>query len=667
MSSDLVITDDSKRFSFTIAPRVEEGKNTGKLFLSQTRPWEPVDGADPWRVAVHPWNAGLAPSRINANVTMGGDLRNRPSMSYAKGNLDASYEGFATFPPAYEVLAGPVLESGFYNTPNQLYYNGSMYGGGTFVGAAAGVSNISVAVRNFNGKAYFAGGQFLFSVNQDLEMEVVNDFGAGSTIYDIEPFNNKLVLAMGETEPIWEMDTNEVFTQPGSACAIALGRTNELLWRARLKNRISNCIEDPGIEGSWVPVAGAEYTAGDETYSITDLKEWAGAIAAIRPDGVFLADSETNFHNQTPDLQVYPDLDNGKGSSTGWGFFWVPSIVGLVRMSVGEAPVVGPELAQRPGYRMRVRAVVPWKTDLYLVCNDEEHIADTFICKMMRDPSGNSKWPYIYHEWRRLDTTDPGYVIIVYTGGVNPALISGRGNDLAAVILGRGAGPDIDDNNYPYGPVMELEPGLIVASQDLGISIDLTGVKVVGKQVADGTITIQHDMDNKGTWVDLKSTVDGPGVVPIQSKGWFTETRYAKPNTEGRALYLRSFATMPEGHLGEDRTEIYEMWAFGNSHPDMTETITLDIYSDIKSRVRGLIQGRKRDRNNYRLLREWCREKRILEFKIPGYDDDQTIRGVILEVTNQNTSVIKTGDTEVPSNVTRIVVRRVDHSGDLNG
>lgn len=674
MSQELTIIDEDKPYYFTIAPRVDDkgGKGMGKLFLVQTKDWEPADGSIPWRLALHPWTGGLGPSRLNPSITLGGDLKNRPSMTYAKGNLDASFDVFATFPPLYTSLSYDVTtySTTYLSTVNQLKYDVAQYGNVTYMGvASSGLNQLAVAVRNYNGRAYFAGGQYLFSIDNSLTtLNLVKDFGAGKVVYDIEPFNDELVIAMGETEKLWTMDSSEAFTQATNATyAIALGRTNELLWRAESVNKISNCITAPRTLTSWTPASPSQYSAGDTSYSITDLVEYAGSIVAIKPDGAYLADGETNFHNQTPQLLTYPDDENGKRSWTAWGFLWIPSIIGLIRMSIGEAVVVGPELSQRPDFRFHVHAGVEWNGAMYLLCHDHGEVEELFICKMVRDRSGNSPNQYIYHEWCRLGTTNEGSVAVVYTGGTNPTLIVGRSTGLALITLGRGSGSDIDDANYPYGTNFILEPGLVVPSSDLGIEIDLVGMKIVGKQVVGGTITIQHDMDDSGTWKNLESTVDGSGKVTIEDEGWFTATRYAQPNTVGRALYTRVIGTMPSGQLGTDRTEIYEIWAFGNAHPESTEIITVDIYSDIKARVRGLIQGRKRNRNNFRILREWAYANKIIEIKLPGYDDDQHIRCMILEVNDSNTSVIRSGSEDLPSNVTRIVLRRIDFSGDLNG
>lgn len=671
---ELTIIDDEDEYYFTIAPRIDsENDARGKLYMIQTKNWEPADGTVPFRRALHPWSSGLGPNRLDPSVTFGGDLKNRPSMVYAKGNLDASWPGFVTFPPHFTVLDSDINTtlSSYYNSAVELTYGGSSYGTVTYMGAADSLGEIALAVRNFNNKAYFAGGQYLFAIdpNHD-ELRLVKNFGSGNRIFDFESFNDELVFAMGETTKIWTMDKDETFTQASdSTYAIALGRTNELLWRAESINKISNCITAPRTLTSWTPTSPNQYSAGDTTYSITEFKEYGGSIVAIKPDGAYLADGESIFHNQTPDLLTYPHIDNGKGSFNAWGYLWIPSVVGLIRMTIGEAPVVGPELSLRPDFRFHVKSGVAWNGSIYLLCYDAQEEEQLFICKMDRDKTSNSNNPYVYHEWCRLGTTDSGSVAIVYTGAINPInpiLIVGRGQGLALITLGHGSGPAIDDENYKYGEELIIEPGLSIASEDLGIKFDLVGMKLVAKQVEDGTITLYHDVDNTGTWEPLTSTVDGSGITAIYESGWLSEKRYANPNTAtGHALYTKLVATMPEEQFGTDRTEIYEWWVFGNAHPETTEIITVDLYSDIKARVRGLIQGRRH--NNFRLLRDLALSNRTIEMKLPDYDTDQTVRVQIQEIAENNVSLRQSGQAHIPSNVTRIIFRRVDYSGDLDG
>ena len=671
---ELTIIDEENEYYFAIAPRVDSDAGTrGKLYLIQTRDWEPADGTVPWRKALHPWSGGLGPNRLNPSITLGGELKNRPAMSYAKGNLDVQ-SGYVTFPPDYTVLESTINTtlSSYYNQDEEdLYYGGSSYGTVTYMGAANSLSEIALAVRNFNGKAYFAGGQYLFAIDPNHDaLRLVKNFGAGNRVYDFIPFNDELIFAMGETVKIWTMDRDETFTQASDATyAIALGRTNELLWRAESINKISSCITAPRTLTSWTPTSPNQYSAGDTSYSVTEFAEYGGSIVAIKPDGVYIADGESVFHNQTPDLLTYPHADNGSGSFNAWGYLWVPSVVGLIRVAIGESPVVGPELSQRPDFRFKVKAGVLWNGSIYLLCYDAQEEEELFICRMDRDRVGNSSNPYIYQEWCRLGTTNSGSVAVVYTNAINPTnpiLIVGRGDGLALITLGEGSGPFVDDSAYPYGEELILEPGLSIATEDMGIEFDLTGMKIVAKQVTGGTITVYQDVDKEGTWKPLVSNVDGAGVTPISSSGWLAEKRYANPNTaSGHALYTKLVATMPVGQLGTDRTEIYEWWAFGNAHPETTEIITIDLYSDIKSRVRGLIQGRQY--NNFRLLRDLANSGRTFEIKLPDYDTDQHVRVQILEIAENNVSFRRTGVADLPSNVTRLVLRRIDYSGDLDG
>lgn len=659
---EMVIIDESnKKYNFVLAPN----EGAGKRILINSVPWEPADGAQVWRVALHPWNAGLGPNRINPSITLGGDLRNRPSMVYAKGWVDSSQPNYITFPPKLRSIIAQ-YEVNYYNSPEELYYGGSAYGTYSYMGAVSEISDIFLAVKNFNNKAYFAGGQFLLSITDDEQLEVIKDFG--SEIYDLEVFNNELVIALGETVKMQTMNTSEAFTVASNdTFAIALGRTQNFLWRAESVNKISNCITAPLTLTSWSPSAGTQYEAGDTTYSITDLHEYGGAIAAVKPDGVYIADHETKFHNQTPQLAEYPHEDNGRGIFNAWGFMFVPSVVGLLRVTIGESFPVGPELSNRPDYRFWVRSGVEWNRDIFLVCNDEAGIEETVIIKMSRQNAGGTEAPYAYHEYQRLGTTDISYVIIVYHQDTHtPSLIAGISGGIAHMHLGRGQGADLDDPLYEFGEYMEIITGQIMPNQDRGIKFDLTGSKVVGKQVTGGAITIQYEIDKTGVFRDMYSNREADGQIAINEAGYLSVLRFAEPNTIGNALNVKLIATMPEGQLGTDRTEIEELWVFGNSHPESTEVITVDIYNSGKSRIRGLLQGRSSGQTS-KLFRRWHQKGTIVQLQLPDYDTEEVVRVKIIDIVDSNIHNLKQGDEQVPTGFIRVTMRRVDYAGALNG
>ncbi len=659
MSVQLTLRDGSEESVFTILP-TEDGK--AQRVTVQTIPWEPGDVTIPFRVALHPWIEGLGPSRISPNVTMGGDLRNRPAMVYAKANGDASYDTFFTFPPKITFLNQPVtVAPGYSGSISNLPYDTGAYGTTPYMGAGVVVGDIAVAVRNYEGNAYLAGGQFLFRLDSSLALTLVKDFGAGTIISDLEVFNEKLYVALGDTDEIWEMNSGEVFTHSANVFAICFGRNEDKMWRVENPNLVSNCIDEPLLLTSWVPESPEQYTAGDTTWIANDLTEYSGSIAAVKPDGAYFPNQRTQFFNQTPQLAVYPDIDNGKGYFSAFGFLYVPSIAGLLEVSVGISPAVGPELAGRPDFRTRVRAGVEWNRDIYAGTADEARIEETFICKMDRQFSS----PFAYHEWARMGTVSPIRVMIVYTGSENPTLVSGIGQQVALITLGRGSGRDIDDSNYEYGEHAVLEPGLFLAGQDLGIAFDWHGVKVVGKQVPNGTLSCFYDLDMTGSWAPMKSTFEGAGKISIEDTGWFSTVRFLPPNSTGHAPQFRLEGTMPPGQRGKDRTEVYEVWAFGNLRPENTDIITVDIYAAKQSRVRGLFQGRKKS-STYSHLRDIYRDGRIVELKLPGYSEHSTVHVKLVEIKQANMSTTAEGTNEIPANSLRLTFRRVDFSGDFN-
>lgn len=656
-------TSDTDYF-FTIVPN-QDGR--GKAIQITSKDWEPADGTLPWRVALHPWAAGIGPDRIEPHITFTGDLKNRPAMVYAKSNADASNPHYLTFPPATNAL-GSLVTTNYYNTATQLRYDGSYYGGTTYMGAGSNTSGLFRAVRNFNGKAYFAGGQYLYSLDASYNYVVVKDFGAGKTIADIEPFNNELIIAMGETEKIWKMTTGEAFTQATDATyAIALGTTDNKLWRAASVNLISNCITAPLTLTSWVPSAGNEYTAGDTTYSVTDLIEYGGVIAAVKPEGVFFPDSTTVFRNQTPQLATYPDSQNGLGAFVAWGYLWVPSIVGLLRVTVGESLPVGPELSNRPDFRFHVRAGVEWNSHIYLLCTDEASTAQTFVCKMMRNVAGlDITTPYIYHEWCRLGGVLKGYILIVYTTPTNPTMVAGYGTGAQYMLLGRGSGLDVDDTNYVFGTSMELESGELIATTDLGIEIDLVGIKLVGQQIAGATLTASFDMDNTGSYTSMENRQDEDGHVPVTESGMFSVNRYAPPNTVGNIVKVKLTGTLPTGTTGASKTKLREAWLYGGAHPDTTDVITLTVYADRGARVSGLRQGRSSG-DVAEFFLHWAQTGKVLVATIPEYALGDKAYVVIIDAKYANTEVMQDGRQQVQSGTLQVTMRRVDFAGLLNG
>jgi len=650
---------------FSIAPAGEAG---GQQITIQTQDWEAGSPVTPWRIAMHPFSSGLGPDRIRSVVTFSGELENRPTKVYAKSNGDGSNHSYFAPPMKINDLSTGIDPThSYFNTVKALRYGGGddetppmgRYGGTTYMGVVSSVPQFFRAIRNFNGRAYFAGGQYLYSLNQNYTFTQVKNFGAGKSITDIEVFNSELVIAMGQEVKLWTMNTSETFTQASDATyADALGTEGEKLWRS-LGNLISNCLTSPRTLTSWVPTAAAgQYEVGDSTYNVNELFNALGTIVAIKDDGIYLPDHEAKYHNQTPQLKVYPDPDNGIGSWVGWGNLFVPSVAGTLQVDLGLSIPVGPELSLRPDFRFRVRAGVEWSGAQYMICTDEAESANTFICKMTRGDSefGN---PYIYHEWLRLPSTDRGYFILVYTDPTSPTMVAGLGSVLHYWLMGRGTGIDIDDSLTQLGTSWEVESGKMIPASDLGVAFDLVGAKIIAKQIEDATISIAYDVDEQGTYTDMLDTQEGGGVAPISNKDRFVTTRYAKPNSSGNILEIKVSGTLPLNTPGTDRTEVNEVWLFGTAHPEQVDIITLGVYADRGARVRGMAQGRTAG-DTHQLFRRLHKAKTIVKMKIPDYEEDRVVRVQVVDVQSSNIQVTKEGNKEVLAAVVKVVLRRMD-------
>ena len=654
--------------------------NGAKLVSLDTVTYEPGDSKDEFRVALHPWDQGLAVNRIDYKVTFNGALAQTPSRTYAKANADASWPSVLLPPPlltelAFSGAAGAshpytnadlvyagAPDASIYVGPGNTVYaaapDASIYvGANSYYAAGSSVATFYLVVRDFGGKVYLAGGQFLYSINSDYTTTLVKDFGNGKTVYDIEQFNNELVIAMGESEKLWTMTVGETFTQAtDNTFAIALGRVGEYLWRAESTNRLSNCITAPRTLTSWTPASPNQYYAGDTTYSVTDLVEYLGFIVALKPDGVYFPDGETVFHNQAPQLSVYPHRDNCKGTFNAWGYLFVPSATGLLKISQGESTPIGPELSGRPDFRFWVRGGVEWSGDIYLLCTDEAAVSNTAVFKMSIIDRAVK-----FDELVRANSADPGYFITVSSIFTNPTCIFGHESAGAMYFkLGRGGGRHIDDPNYAWGTSWEFETGDMILGPDLGIETYLTGVEVVLDADSSEPVTAYYQVDRSGSYTELLNTQEGSGTAPITTSGFEVVRRYAAPNTSGQMFSFKLSGTLDSGSLATDRPEIREFWAIGYGAPGTTDILSVGIIADRNAKVRGIKRG-KSSGELLRLFRRWRRQGTMLTLVFNDYEEVRTTRARVAEVKKENISTrVKAGDDEETTDIVTVIFKRTD-------
>lgn len=653
----------------------------GKQLLSiEPKPWEPGDSAQEFRVPLHPWDEGIASNRIDYDVTFNGKLVQRPSRTYIKANADLSWPGIMVPPPAL----GSITLSGqgssfFYSTPAQLSYvavpDGTIHPGptsgvgyvatphasihptaGPYYAAVTGGEPIYKVIRSFNGHIYLAGGQFVYRVDRDYTATLVKDFGTGKQVYDMEPFNNELIFAMGESVKIWKMDTAETFTQASdNTFAIALGRVGEFLWRAESVNKISNCTTTPLTLSNWTPASPNQYSAGDTTFSITDIVEFAGVPAILKPDGVYFPDANTDFHNQTPQLAYDSHPDNGKGAFTAWGYLWIPSAVGLLRVTQGESIPFGPELTGMPNYRFWVRGGVEWAGDIYLLCNDQAGLSNTSVFKMQA--KGDR---VVFHQLVQESSTTLGYFITASSIFPLPSVLFGFGSAVSYFKLGRGGGRHIDDPLYEWGTALEWQSGDFVLGPDLALEAYLMGVSVVSDCDSSESLTCSYEIDRSGSFTSLLDTQDGSGTAPItNTSGFAVNHRYATVSDKGQMFNLKLEGTQDSG-LGSDRLEVREVWAYGFCHPRLVDTFIVGIYAARQAKVRGIKQGRTSG-ETLRLFRKWQKDGTILTCQLNDYEESRTIRvRVVGSKKDPVQTVAKAGADEDNTDVVSVILRRTD-------
>lgn len=615
MVAALTITEPGQSpISFSLAPT---GKGGGRQIQIATNPWEPGDPKKPWRVNLHPVSAGLRTDRVKLHISpYSGLLLNRPPQTYAKGPVDSSNDGLILFPP---LLTKITLTNAV--TPSKFV--------------------------EFNSLMFIVAGRYMYYIDPTTNTATQDkDFGAGKAAVDAEVFNGELIVAMGASEKIWKRTTAGTWTQATDATyAIALGLVNSSLWRASEGlNKVSSCTASPLTLASWLPASGSDYTVGDSTYPVRVIRDYGGVPWMGKDDGMYSPDPNSVFHNQTPQLAENPNPSNTVGAFTAQGFLWIPSAAGLIRIKPGQAYIRGPEITERPDYRFWVRGGVEFGNWIYLLVDDEGAASNTAIIKMERDTLAISDNDYIYHEYAQLPGTTKGFAIGVSSKGTNPEVFAAYGNDVYYLKLGRGGGRDIDDANYTFGTSMTLESGMMMTGPDLSVVEVVQGVTtLLNYSTAGASLNVDVRVDGAGnSWVPMLSTQEGGGTQPIQNTAQYQSvTRYAPPNTVGKLVELRLTGSATSSATGTTRPEIREVWIFGYSRPQVTDTITLGIAADGKSRLQSGIRNGLSAQQTQRLFRTWQQNAVVLLASIDGYDTGDPCRFLVTSV----------GDVEVQASI----------------
>ena len=690
-NAGLKVTDGSTSYLFPLQPT---GKG-GRGYTLETRSWEPGDPAVPWRIPLHPWDAGLNIDRLGSSPR-----------SVAKSNADTSNPGILCFPPALTTL--------------------------TFTNATTPFKS-----KTLNGVLYVLGGRYIYSVSSAYAVAEDMDFGAGNAGVDMEIFNGELIVAMGASTAIWKRtitadaatsgtanaaitttnttladtrlalqvnawiggvvtcngktmtvtsNTATVFTgaswsgggNPGNGnawsatgywtqatdatYAIALGAVDNRLWRGTGTNGISSCTTAPLTLTSW----GSEgYTVGNTSYAIHTIIDYGGVPWVIKGDGAYQPDPATRFHNQTPQARDWPNTENGKGAWTGFAALWVPTVSQTLRITPGKSKGKGPEVTARPDMHWLVRGGVNFNGANWLLCTDAAGAEPTMVVKMVPDDSGLSGREYIYYEYVNAASFTVGKFIAAMTSPTNPTIVFGYGNNGSYFKQGRGGGRDIDDANFTPGAAMTTESGVVMPGPDLSVHSTLVGVKTTLKLPgANDTLAVDYRVDG-GSWTALLTTQEGGGTQNItQTTNWEAITRYAPTGATAVGQFFEFKNTGAQtGAAGTTRPEIREQWAFGYSNPDTLDVISLAIPASAQVTVRGLRQGRDGGQT-LDLFRSWRADGTVLLCELQGYEESRNTRFRVTAVDwVEQIATPGAGENTRSMGVIRVALTRVDFAG----
>lgn len=628
-NDELWVDDGTKKngYTFTIAKAPE---TVARSFSMRTRAWEQGDPTIPWRMSLGPWDGGLSTDRLtNQRV-------------YAKANADTSFPGLLLFPPKLNALTFTSA-----TTPPAM----NVVGTARDVLVMGGRYEFKVAATNY-------------AVTQD------KDYGVGKAAVSQTVFNDELVVAMGETEKIWKRSTAGTWTQATDATyAIALGVVAQRLYRAESTNRISSCTTTPLTLTNWAPTGTNRFFVGDTTWPVHTIVDWGGVVAVGKGDGMYTADRNGYFKNQTPQLKAYPHANNCKGAFIAFGDLWVPSASGLIRMRQGESVVVGPEMTGRPNYRFWVRGGVEWAGAAYLLCTDEDETPEnTFICKMVRDIQRVSGREYIFYEWCRFADTTKGYFIGLSTGPTNPTLYAGHGNNGEYIKMGRGGGRQIDDTQYTYGTSMALETGIMAPNQSMNTQSRLLSVTVVlNFDVGGEELTVDFRADG-GAWVPMLLDQEQFGGDTISKTTNFQAVTLYAPfddRAQGQFFEFRLTGALTATTTGTTRPEIREAWATGYSQSRITDIMSIGLVAGDNPTLANRGKSGDSAEEIARKWRNWRNRGTELLLRIPGYEHTHNTRFIVSDVkVSEVSSFLGAAKQVYPIQTVTVELVRLDHAGE---
>jgi|GEM_PF-3482979 len=631
----------------------------GRAFQTKTVPWEGSMPTTPWVLNLFPFDAGAARTK---------DLNERGLLLQPQNPTD-------TFLPEF-ILPGPA--------------NNTL----TFTSATTQATKM-ISAKDDTGPAVFAiCARYLIRVDAITHAVTSQDLGVGKVATDITPVNGELIICFSSADGI-QRRTAAGALSSGTKTAYSIAIVRDKIWavaRGSLTapdNTLSsmlipqaNTAVDLLTTGNWT-TTNPPYIVGDRTYQCTQLYDVGGTLAGGRADGLYMPDPETKFLNVTPQVARNPDGSSftGYGCWSAMGEFWVPYQRGVLRVSPGNAIDEGPGTAYLPGVGLRVRGGLEWDRMMYVLVTDERTF-DGYVMKMIPDRRDIADGQFIFQPVAYIPGNSTHYgrsLAMASPATTNPFLVYGGGSAATSasyIILGRGAGRDVDDPNYvtrsgsSFLTTGMFNPGLqasqiatLVGSQVWVGETDETGAETTPVRVYYDASSSMMPGDNAST---LMATQAGDLIGEINESG--LSVRYADANAQGKFFNMK-IELVSTGAL---QPSVLGWTAFGYLNPAVTDEITAQVeVRDGQSTFGQFDASNKSAEQMVDKLRWWCNRGTTLLGKLESYatilrDEGQPVRFMIRSVSDAHSIVRSSAGTNVTESVdvVDLVLLRVDMSSE---
>ncbi len=177
--------------------------------------------------------------------------------------------------------------------------------------------------------------------------------------------------------------------------------------------------------------------------------------------------------------------------------------------------------------------------------------------------------------------------------------------------------------------------------------------------------TVQYKIEEGSYTNMLTEQESGAGTMPItNTSGYTSVVRYASKSTnQGQFFGFKLAGSMSDAHLGTDRPEIREVFAFGYLRPRVTDLIKIKLVGGAHVLGgSGIRQGRSAG-DSARLFKAWKRDQTTLTVDLADYEEGRTTRFRVIEVNDTELTVNSLAGKDTVSKGIEVILERDDFAG----